>query len=695
MNPEQGFGFPREHITTLVGWPEDAATRPSYENIVAGFEHLVDVAQPGAQIMIVMAGHGVQVPMAEDQDPLDPTNPELDGLDEVFLPADVQGWSARGLDRAIRDDQIGRWLRAMRRRGANIWVVFDCCHSGSMSRGPGDEERLRSVHPHQLGIPDEAITLAVERASAARSRAGVVDERPHRGAVEIAEGQETEGSLAIFYAAQDWEETPELPRPAGSPRLRRNYYGLLSYTLTQCLQQLRHPASYRELGQLLVSRYRGERGAKGPTPLFEGDLEQQVLGFSRWPERFLLLERGDQEGKLYVDAGLLAGLAPATILEVHPPAGDERPPETILGYVRVTDATPGRAEVEVCPPPTGDEPAEAELPDLARCEIYQRNLGDTRLTLAIVRPTEDDALELAPLVEHLQSALDNLPEGVRAFVENRSAPDDVQWILRPVTIEQARQEFGLSLAGPRLLLVSATGEATSWQDSVGAADARQRPALQVYGQYAATDVPQLAAELGRDLAKIFTWQNVWRIADAAYASDPSGETHGMVFETRKLKQVGDPGELLTDSWLQPGQILEYRFRNEGNRNLWVTALFLDARFGIDVYFSRSLKAGQSLNPILVQITDESSGIEGMVVIAVAMDAVRQQPSYEFLNQGPLGTDDPQSRSAATGAESPFELLLRAASAKGYATRGQRMLVPPSNPVVLSKSWITLPSNGTK
>ena len=99
-------------------------------------EELIGKAGPDVQLFILLSGHGMQVPIPETQtDPLDPKNPEPDGMDEVFLPADAKSWTKDGLENAIRDDQMGGWLDRMRERGAAVWIVFDCCHSGSMTRG--------------------------------------------------------------------------------------------------------------------------------------------------------------------------------------------------------------------------------------------------------------------------------------------------------------------------------------------------------------------------------------------------------------------------------------------------------------------------------------------------------------------------------------------------------------------------------
>ena len=133
-NPDRGFNFAPHDIHALVGWPDNPDDRPTRDNIERAFETLIARAAAGTQVFVVLSGHGVQIPLMDTQNPLDPENPEPDGMDEVFLPADVGHWGPKGLAGAIRDDQIGAWLDALRQKGADVWIIFDCCHSGSMSR---------------------------------------------------------------------------------------------------------------------------------------------------------------------------------------------------------------------------------------------------------------------------------------------------------------------------------------------------------------------------------------------------------------------------------------------------------------------------------------------------------------------------------------------------------------------------------
>jgi len=172
-----GFGFARADVQVLVGWPDDSRARPTYANIIRAFENLINAASEGNQIVVILSGHGSQVPVPEGNDFR--LNPEPDGMDEVFLPADVRSWGPGGVVNAIKDDQIGGWLDRLRGKGAHVFIVFDSCNSGTMTRGSGGSgERPRGVRPAELGVPDEAIRTAADRARAAGVEPPA---RPRRG----------------------------------------------------------------------------------------------------------------------------------------------------------------------------------------------------------------------------------------------------------------------------------------------------------------------------------------------------------------------------------------------------------------------------------------------------------------------------------------------------------------------------------
>jgi uncharacterized caspase-like protein len=137
------FQFPSESIQTLseeTGRAEPSRL-PTRHNIEQAFRRLAEKAGDGDQIVIFMAGHGAQQPESGEGEP------EVDGLDEIFLPRDVGRWD-EGRSRvpnAIDDNEIAKWVQSILPKGARVWLIFDCCHAGDMSRGI--RERTRSVDP--------------------------------------------------------------------------------------------------------------------------------------------------------------------------------------------------------------------------------------------------------------------------------------------------------------------------------------------------------------------------------------------------------------------------------------------------------------------------------------------------------------------------------------------------------------------
>ena len=180
--------------------------------ITAALADLAGKVQRDDFVYLHLSGHGAQQPQAK-------TGNETDGLDEIFLPNDIGKWVNRdkGVPNALMDDEIGAALDAIRDKGAFIWVVFDCCHSGTATRGAEADESERKVEAADLGIPQADM-------ESAQTGSRAIDEDGQRvpafnltptGAEPI-----TKGKMVAFYAAQTIETTPEMPLPKGTPGRR-------------------------------------------------------------------------------------------------------------------------------------------------------------------------------------------------------------------------------------------------------------------------------------------------------------------------------------------------------------------------------------------------------------------------------------------------------------------------------------------
>lgn len=112
------FGFPESNIDTLLNV---AATRQS---ILASMESLLAGSKQGDVAFIFFAGHG-----SFNRNSL---SFEANKTDQTIVPAD--SWKEGVGD--IRDKELNRIFNRFLDKGIGLTVIFDCCHSGSLSRGP-------------------------------------------------------------------------------------------------------------------------------------------------------------------------------------------------------------------------------------------------------------------------------------------------------------------------------------------------------------------------------------------------------------------------------------------------------------------------------------------------------------------------------------------------------------------------------
>ena len=251
-------GFSAEHIQQLVsraGGPRE----PTRQNILQALRALQADVQPGDSVVLYLAGHGSQQPQPADHGKR-PTEP--DGLDEVFLPADVERWNGAtaeaAIPNALLDDELAEWMDAIVDRGATVWAVFDTCHAAGMARGR--TSGVRAVSPAELGVPEPRGRPAPTRRPAPALSANRSDGR--------ADGR------ALALAARKHESTAEEWMPVGAPLGKNRLHGVFTYHLVQALKAEAQPTLH-DIEHAMRAAYAREKRT-APTPQFKGD------GALRW-----------------------------------------------------------------------------------------------------------------------------------------------------------------------------------------------------------------------------------------------------------------------------------------------------------------------------------------------------------------------------------------------------------------------------
>ena len=305
-------GVKRQNITILSD-PGKAPERltagererlPTRRNIMAALDTLTKNSQRGDLAIVYLSGHGSFQP---DQ-PNGPDRDEEDGLDEVFLPYDVEISSPDGratiITNGIVDDELGKFAAAIRDKGVDLWFTLDSCHSGTGMRASG-EARNKFIDPAMLGVN-------VERDLSRRADVGFGDKTTGEQATRS--GAATRGKAVFFYASQASEKAAELPLPLSVPRAKATWRSAFTHAMVMALA--RQPnLSYRELVAEANALMRDMAGRLiTQTAGHDGDLvNAPVVGGStgttspqQWP-----LYDGDR-----IAAGVLHGLEQGSIVAV-------------------------------------------------------------------------------------------------------------------------------------------------------------------------------------------------------------------------------------------------------------------------------------------------------------------------------------------------------------------------------------------
>ena len=369
-----------QHTRVLAGWKDDVATRPTHDNILAQLERLALEAGTGDQVIVYLAGHGSQQRVRKLK-----TEEEPDGLEELFLPADVRpAEKDQGhVPNSIRDDELGMHARAIRDKGADVWLIVDACHSGTLLRGGAGPEsqggvRIRGIDPALLGVTSE-----LRGGPGARSDGG--------GWLDPA-GETTR--IAAFYGATSYGRAPEMMLPRGSTEAEP--HGLFTYLFCQELQRAGPETTYGELADRVVAAYQSFPCVL-TVPTAEGDLPRDLAGgLPRDTELTCSLK----SGVLFLSQGRLAGLEPGVELALLDLAGGT---ERLAGRMVVTESSLFDARGKLL----SGELAMEKGPWRARADA--RPLGDYGLALALVR------------ADGTAAAMDELPAAARAALEAQAA----------------------------------------------------------------------------------------------------------------------------------------------------------------------------------------------------------------------------------------------------------------------------------
>jgi hypothetical protein len=595
--------FAAENVTVLSDGVAGAEA-PTLGAIRTAFADLTAEVQPGDFVYLHFSGHGTQAPA------LDPST-ELDGLDELFLPVDIGPWSDQvgEVENALVDDEIGALIDGLRAKGANVWAVFDSCHSGTATRAVDsaeDDVRVRQLPPEALGIDVDVVEVS-------RS----VDPRATEAPFDVGS---REGSFVAFFAAQTNEVTPEKNLPKGKPG--RKPQGVFTWTLMETLAEYPN-ATYGQIGQEVLRRYAVKNLAKS-TPLFEGDLDQVVFG-GEGGSRVSQWQAEVTDAGFTIPAGTLHGLSEGAVLAVMGSAAETD--AEALGYVKLTSvesfASTGQAVEQ------NGKTLPAELPKGVTLRKLDEAL-DFTLTVALPPKGSEPADDLLVALDTLQEA-----SGPRL---NFVAADQEADLRLTVLPDSPRPDA--------IWVLPATGLA----EDLGAT-----PSVSTKDK----DGAELAAVLADTLTTMARAQNLLKLAGAVGASNPDVEVELLTRtpEDRTLR----PLPLAPVPTLLPDDEVHVLARNNGDGPVDVNVMYIGADWSISHWFSGRLQPGDELKQGLFKISADVLGQERMLVVVTPAKPQSPVEDLSYLAQDAL------DRTRAVGGTAFGEALAEAGF--GETTRG--------------------------
>jgi hypothetical protein len=588
---------------TLLSDGIEGAIAPTIGAIRTAFADLTAKVQPGDFVYLHFSGHGSQAPALNPDD-------ELDGLDEMFLPVDIGPWSdtVGTVSNALVDDEIGTLLDGLRAKGADVWVVFDACHSGTATRAApsGDEEvATRQLSPEALGVPTDAIDAAQTRAL---PKSAGADPRKRAEAPLASTGKG--GSLVAFFAAQTDEVTPEKRLPRGKPD--RVAQGVFTYALFEALAEF-PGASYAQIGQEVLRKYSVGNLARS-TPMFEGDLDNTVFSGEAGPRVAQWPATASDEG-LTVAAGTLHGLSEGSVMAVMATAADAT--EAAIGFVKVSAVDTFSATA------TPVEMNGKTLPeDLPKGLTLRKMTEGLDFTLKVALPEAGSAP-----ADALQAALDALKAeaGPRlAFV----APGDEADLRLAVIPDSPRPDaiWVLPSTGLAENLAMTPSVSTGDKDAV------------TLGITMADLLSQMAKAINLMKLGAAVGEGQMNVEVDLLTRNPQNKT------LRALPVSTEVPRLIPDDEVHVEAV------NDNDYPVDLNVLYVGSDYSITHMFSGRMQPGDRLKKGLLRITDEAFGRDRLVMVMTPAKPQTPVENLGFLGQAAVDITRDTSASGRKGLE---------------------------------------------
>lgn len=565
-------GFNRENIKLLTN-SDRADALPDKQNIVDALNTVASKAKAGDLVFVHMAGHGSQQPSVNDAS-------EIDGLDETFLPRDVQSWDGeqKTVPNALTDNEFASLFENIRARGANLWVVFDSCHSGTITRSG---IRMRAVSPSSLGIPTDATLRSTSNETGTASESLNNNEFT----TSTVDGSSM-GNLVVFSAAESHQQTPEMAIDVNGKPVS---HGLFTYSLARALT-LGTGLTYTDLSDNIREAY-VEHDWEFSSPVISGtSLNSTAFEFNTRTELAWSISQ-EEENLLTIYSGYLQGLEAGDVIGLFDETAIDQP--LFRGELVEVSATKSSARL-----------LENDLvePGMLALPIGESGVGRTlNVTLldSVSAVMSEDNLVKIPWLE----------------IKHHSASD--------ISVHLADQRLWFIKQGQSVACISARHQCQKYE---------QYMTLQI------TPGSQIAELVQQGLYRIWQSRQLLQMPEIIRGKHRL-KAPDVVFEVRKTD--ADRFEVPQDSELalRNGDELRLRVTNDTQHHYDVTLIFIGSDLSVAQLYparggSSRIRPGKHLS-WAGTANDASIGREQIVALVIPATPGADEPDLTHLQQGPF------------------------------------------------------------
>lgn len=302
------FNFEQNNIVYLL---DEDATR---DRILLQMEKLADTINDDDILVFHYSGHGHRCKVKTK------FTDEGSGKENCILPTDDAEPGVDGdIYREIRDHQINSWLQRIAKITPYTTLIFDACHSGTITRGKSASATVRNVPSSARNQP---ATVAQNRTTSTADR---------EAAANSGGWLNLNDNFVVISGCLDTQTSKETWFGQGSEQTK---HGVLTKNLAGALQRAQPGSTYRDIFELTCAGVLAQANAQNPQ--IEGRVDREIFGVKDIePLRYLPVTAVDGNN-ITLGGGTAHGVRSGSKWAIYPPGAKQTNNKNLLGELLIT-----------------------------------------------------------------------------------------------------------------------------------------------------------------------------------------------------------------------------------------------------------------------------------------------------------------------------------------------------------------------